>query len=310
MPDRPPTALATSAIDCQVSFGAPGRVARAAELVVALPVLAGPSAETILRGGLPPETAHECTFLRTADELAGFVVAPPGLDLEAAARELYRRVFAATGTLRLCRVWNYVPGINAVTGDLENYRWFCRGRSVAFEENWGRDFQRELPAASAVGTESGPLAVAFLATRATPRHFENPRQIPAFEYPPDYGPRPPSFSRATLAVVAGQKTLFLSGTAAIRGHATVAPDDLGGQLSCTLENLGVIAQTAGAGADVGRADGWRRTFKVYLRHRDELERARTFLERHLFSPADTVTYLQAGICRADLRVEIEAVLTR
>ena len=64
---------------------------------------------------------------------------------------------------------------------------------------------------------AGPLAIGFLAGRAVPRHFENPRQVPAFEYPAQYGPRPPSFSRAT-AVKAGEgRWIFISGTAAVVG---------------------------------------------------------------------------------------------
>src|SRR4051812_16306051 len=147
------------------------------------------------------------------------------MDLESAAREVYGRVFAATRTLKLYRIWNYVPQINRVDDGLENYRRFFRGRSHAFEEHFGHGFQYQLPAASAVGALNGPLAVAFLAGQANPRHFENPRQVPAFEYPPAYGPRPPSFSRATLIRTAAEQELFVSGTAAIRGHATVSTQD-------------------------------------------------------------------------------------
>jgi chorismate lyase / 3-hydroxybenzoate synthase len=217
---------------------------------------------------------------------------------------------AAAAGRRLYRILNYVPRINAVVGGLENYRRFCRGRSVAFEEHWGRTFRRELPAASAVGTAAGPLAVAFVAGDAPARHFENPRQVPAFEYPPAYGPRPPSFSRASLVTTPAGRELFVSGTAAILGHATVAAGDLAGQLECTRGNLRVIASTAGAGADFGADDGWRRSLKVYVRHASDFPSVRADLERHLLRPGDSATYLQAEICRADLLVEVEAVLVR
>lgn len=313
MPDFPTTGLAASPLTaCRVRFDAPAaghpEHGTSGALAVALPILAGPAEEVILADAERVDEADGCRLFRAGANLAGFAVAPAELDLESAARELYRRAFAATAGLRLCRIWNYVPAINATTAHLENYRRFCRGRSVAFEQQWGREFRRQLPAASAVGTRSGPLAIAFLGTAAVPHHFENPCQVPAFEYPPDYGPRPPSFSRATRVTCGGIEKLFISGTAAIRGHATVAPHNLDEQLPCTLENLQLIAKTAGA--DVGRADGWQRTFKVYLRHGHDLERARAFLRRQLFAPTDTVSYLEAGICRADLHVEIEAVLTK
>jgi enamine deaminase RidA (YjgF/YER057c/UK114 family) len=279
-------------------------------LRVALPVLAGPDTECLLAGAEMPTPRDGCSVFATEDRLAGFAVAGARDELEAAARVLYHRVFAATRGLRLHRIWNYVPQINAQEDDLENYRRFCRGRSLAFEDHFGHRFQSQLPAASAVGATRGPLAVAFLAGQAVPRHSENPRQVPAFEYPPAYGPRPPSFSRATLVNVAGRQELFISGTAAIRGHATVAPYNLTGQLTCTRENLHVVAETAGAGPQFGAKDGWQRTLKVYVRHETDFAHVREDLERHLIEPDDIVTYLQADLCRADLLVEIEALLIK
>jgi chorismate lyase / 3-hydroxybenzoate synthase len=306
-------AVPTSA-RCRVLFGAPTAEICAAgadtALKVALPALNGRSAEQLLAGAQHPVPEHGCTVFRTAETVAGFAVARAGDSLESAAQELYRRVFAATRGAHLYRLWNYVPQINALEGGLENYRKFCRGRSLAFEEQFGAGFQRQLPAASAVGTNAGPLALAFLAGAAVPRHFENPRQVPAFEYPPDYGPRPPSFSRATLVAAGTRRQVFISGTAAIRGHATVAVHHLDGQLPCTVENLQLIAETAGAGANLGFADGWQRTFKVYIRHAADFAAVRQHLERHLVQPGDEVTYLQADLCRADLLVEIEGVLTK
>lgn len=307
---RPPALHAP----CRVVFGAPtatiehGR--RTPVLAVALPVLSGAADEIILPTEGAVEVRDGCVLFEAGDATAGFAVAPPDVDLETAARDLYRQLFAATRGRRLYRVWNYVPGINAVNNGLENYRLFCRGRGVAFEDQFGIGYQRQLPAASAVGVKRGPLAIAFLAGDATPRHFENPQQVPAFEYPADYGPRPPSFSRATLVDGAAGRQLFVSGTAAIRGHASIAIGDLAGQLACTRENLHVIAATAGAGADFGAIEGWRRMIKVYVRHARDFSAVQRDLEQHLLRADDVVTYLQADLCRADLLVEIEAVLTR
>lgn len=297
---------------CRVLFGASATAVGHTDgellLQVALPVLGGHASETLLPAGSLISRDQPCTVFTDREEIAGFALAPAGEELEFAAFALYRRIFAAAAGRRLCRIWNYVPQINAVPGGLENYRRFCRGRSRAFEEHFGTGFERELPSASAVGVASGPLAVAFLATTAFPQHFENPRQVPAFSYPADYGPRPPSFSRATLVRRGTSARLFISGTAAIRGHATIAPDDLERQLPCTLENLQAIARAAGAGPAIGAVEGWQRSFKVYLRHAADFRVAARFLEQHLLSAEDAVTYLQADLCRADLRVEIEAVL--
>lgn len=313
-PDPRSTLTPLAANVARVEFGAraAGVIARNDESIlrVALPVLSGPATETLLSGAELPAMGEGSSVFNLDGRVAGFAVAAAHDELEAAARMLYHRVFAATQGRRLYRIWNYVPQINAHDHGLENYRRFCRGRSLAFEDHFGHAFQRELPAASAVGAVHGPLAVAFLAGDAEPRHFENPRQVPAFEYPPEYGPRPPSFSRATRFDAGGRREVFISGTAAIRGHATVAPNDLAAQLSCTRDNLTIVAETAGAGPGVGAADGWQRTFKIYVRHLVDFPLVREDLERHLLEPDDTVTYLQADLCRADLLVEIEAVLTQ
>ncbi|MDO8539835.1 MAG: hypothetical protein Q7S40_05290 [Opitutaceae bacterium] len=307
-----PAPAATGLAACQVRFSAgsaEGATAYEPALHVATPVLAGPAGEVLLEYGAV-SSSDGCTVFRAGDAMAGFAAAAPLAPLEDATRELYDRVFRATAGLRLGRIWNYVPRINAIDDGLENYRRFCRGRSVAFEKQFGADFRRALPAGSAVGLETGPVAVAFFATEKAPQHFENPRQVPAFEYPLDYGPRPPNFARATLVTTGEQRKVFISGTAAIRGHRSISPHELSGQLPCMLENLTLIAETAGAGTEVGAAHAWHRAFKVYLRHARDLPAVQACLERELVRKDDSVTYLLADLCRADLNVEIEAVLTK
>src|SRR6185295_16228459 len=150
----------------------------------------------------------------------------------------------------LYRIWNYVPGINTLTDGFENYRAFCQGRSLAFEAEAGAGFPRVLPAASGVGTHDGCLSVVFVAGSAVPRHVENPEQVPAYRYPAEHGPRAPSFSRATVVQIGDRRFTFISGTSAIKGHATVAPDALLDQLDCTLDNLRLVSKEAGSGENL------------------------------------------------------------
>jgi chorismate lyase/3-hydroxybenzoate synthase len=234
---HPHSVVGTTNTACRVKFGSASTMIRnvrgVPNLAVAIPVLGGPDEEEIFQATDidAQNTGDGCVVFKSRDRLSGFVIAPPELDVETAARDLYRRLFAITAGIKLYRIWNYVPHINAVPDGLENYRRFCRGRSYAFEDYFGHAFQCQLPAACAVGSRHGPLAIAFLAGTDLPRHFENPHQVPAFEYPLAYGPRPPSFSRATLVSNPVKRELFVSGTAAIRGHATVSADDLVGQLT-------------------------------------------------------------------------------
>ena len=96
------------------------------------------------------------------------------------------------------------------------------------------------PAATAVGRQdhSGVLQVYWLAGTEPGRPLENPRQVSAFNYPRQYGPAPPRFSRAML-VTGG---LLISGTGSILGHASHHAHDLSAQLDEILRNLASLRQ--------------------------------------------------------------------
>ncbi|MEY2881135.1 MAG: hypothetical protein RLZZ15_3515 [Verrucomicrobiota bacterium] len=272
------------------------------------PVLGGAGADAMF----PPATARGAVgavrVYRAGGWLLGVGTRLVADDLEAVARALYDDLLRAARGHALARIWNYVPAINAPGRDgLENYRAFCRGRAHAFEAEFGADYRRQASAASAVGGEGAMLTVGFAATAASVRHLENPLQIPAYHYPPDYGPRAPTFARATV-VDAAPTAVFVSGTAAIRGHRTIAPDDTAAQLDYTLENLRAIARACGLGPDLAGAPGSRRHFTAYLRHAADLGVVRARLDAALFRPADTITYLRSDICRRELNIEIEATL--
>ena len=278
-------------------------------IAVGLPVLAGEATDQLFHSAVPVGRMGEFALFQLNDWLLGAATVPLAPTLEAVTHQLYLCLFSALDGRHLARIWNYVPAINASGADgLENYRAFCRGRSLAFEKIYGTGFKALLPAGSAVGSKSSELTVIFAACTARPRHVENPLQLPAADYPAAYGPRPPSFARATVAAAATGARVFISGTAAIRGHATVAPDDTATQLTCTLENL----RTISLACDLGTAlDGGARTerhFKVYVRHPGEQPLIAARLSTDLLRAGDHVAYLHADICRADLNVEIEVTV--
>ena len=140
--------------------------------------------------------------------------------------------------------------------------------------------------------------------------MENPLQVPAYDYPREFGSRAPSFARATIVTNGEQPTIFVPGTSAIRGHATVAPDNTRQQLNCTLENLSELSAACGLGPQLDAGLGVTRHFKVYVRHADDQPWVAAALEERLLQLGDLVSYLQADICRAQLNVEIEATLCR
>lgn len=280
-----------------------------------VPVLGGADRETLFGGARAVGHAAGFALFEHGDWLVGVRLAEACVDLGAQTEAIYRDLFSVVrvGGRRLARIWNYLPAINEDAAEgLENYRVFCRGRAAAFEA----EHDGVPPAASAVGGVPGRLAVMFAAPLAEPRIVENPEQTPAYEYPPEHGPRSPSFSRAAQVVANGRRWTFVSGTAAIKGHATIAPGDLAGQIDCTLDNLRIISAECGLGEALGLADGRgrgrdsvvERHFKVYLRDAAELDAVRAALEARLLKPTDRVCWLHSDICRAALKLEIEATL--
>src|SRR4029079_17936587 len=171
------------------------------------------------------------SWAATDDVLAGAIELPDatGAELAATTREAYRAVLGATqeiGYPHLLRLWNVVPHINRVEGELERYRHFCRGRAESLEAHTRSRFQSRLCASTAVGSDGGGLAIWFLAGRQGGLSRENPRQVSAYAYPPCYGPRSPSFARATRCRDEVGGWLLLSGTASIVGHCSVHAGDV------------------------------------------------------------------------------------
>jgi len=254
------------------------------------------------------EDAPGITAARNDDVLFGCVEIEEQTSLDAAALRAYSLLFDfidRRGYGHLLRMWNYFPGINSDADGLERYQRFCRGRHEAFVAK-GRLIANDAPAACALGTRSGPLIVYFLAARQAGRRVENPRQVSAYHYPAQYGPRSPTFSRAMLTARNRDALLFISGTAGIVGHETRHVGNAAEQARETVANmLAVIEEASRAGLRYG-ASGGALSAKAYLRRPEFLPIVRDALAQ-AFGAGAHVVYLQADICRADLLLEVEAV---
>ncbi|MBM3854705.1 MAG: hypothetical protein FJ399_16390 [Verrucomicrobia bacterium] len=275
-----------------------------------LPVLAGETVEAVFPPARAAGKGGAFSLFQAEGWLLGVASVPVTDGLEATTRRLYAEMFEVTRGRRCARIWNTVPAINECTeSGVENYHVFCRGRSLAFERELGMGFKSFVPSASAVGSRTEELRVVFAATEAAMRHIENPLQVPAYDYPREYGSRAPSFARATVVTEGERLTVFISGTAAIRGHETFAPGDTRRQLECTLGNLRELSLACGLGPQFDAGPETTRHFRVYLRHAGDQPWVAMILEERLFAVGDRVTFLLADICRAQLNVEIEATLT-
>ena len=238
---------------------------------------------------------------------AEFAAAAGRSPLQLASEAAYDRIFRLLDAQQLpylWRVWNYMADINAESHGLERYRQFNIGRQDAFIAHQ-RGATGNVPAACAIGLAGGPLSIAFLAGQAAPVPFENPRQVSAYNYPAEYGPRAPTFSRAALVHPPGQELLFISGTASIVGHRTAHPGDVAGQCRETMANIAALVAEVNRGARSRPFALDELIYRVYVRHAADFPLIRDTLAP-LVGGAD-VLYVQSDICRADLLLEIEAM---
>lgn len=232
------------------------------------------------------------------------------VELEAVAAATFKAYARLTAFLdrrgypNLLRCWNFLSDINRGGHDQERYKQFCLGRYQALAGNAG--FEHQLPAATAIGMRTPGLLISFLAGKRAGVQVENPRQTPAFHYPRQYGPRSPSFSRATFYRFGDAPHLLVSGTASVVGHATVHPGDSAAQLEETLANVEALLAHARA-SHLPEGGAWApQALRLYLRHRADLPLVRARLRQALGANAPVVV-LEGDICRTDLNLELEGV---
>ncbi len=234
------------------------------------------------------------------------------ISLETLAYNAYKDIFRLVekeGYPALLRMWNYMWGINEDHNGLERYRRFCVGRHAAFAE-LNPEFEKALPAGSGVGTQGPGLTIYFIAARAPGVPLENPRQANAYHYPPQYGPRSPSFSRAMIKEWGPRCDLFLSGTASIVNHETRHVGDAPGQLAETLRNIRALLAHASevTGKDF-QAASVETILKVYITHDRHLSLVQQALAQE-FGERVPFLYLNADLCRRELLVEIEGIFKK
>lgn len=256
-------------------------------------------------------------FAHDGEYLLGAGAIPARAEYRSGVRDSYESIFdlvRESGYPHIFRIWNFIGRINQDNArGLEVYRDFCQGRAEAFEA--ARLETAFMPAATGIGSRGAGIAFFFLACRdSSVRHIENPHQIPAYRYPRKYGPRSPSFARATYLrhrdTRGNDGTVFISGTASILGYETVHRGDIEQQCDVALRNIANLVGPSNRALahDVGsRKLQDLRHVKVYVRHAEHLPIVRERVAR-AFPPPAEVAFLNVDICRSDLLVEIEGVL--
>lgn len=232
-----------------------------------------------------------------------------------ATREAYLAAFELVDLLgypTVFRMWNVLEGItDRSAAGTEVYADFCAGRAQAFETLPAQ--RAAMPAATGIGALGGGVGFYFLAHRTRAAvHVENPLQMPSYRYPSRYGPKSPSFARATyLAPGPGRQrgSLYVSGTASILDHATVHQGDVVRQCQVALANVAVLIgaeNLARHGIRGGYSLRDLRGVKVYVKNRDDVPVVAR-LCREEFRHRAEVAHLTVDVCRPDLLVEIEGI---
>ena len=254
-------------------------------------------------------TAGPIRYVENGDVFAGWLSIDESrfgglLGATEAAYLALLRLHAESPYRHLWRTWNFLAEINEGQGDEERYRQFCLGRARAFAATQDHPSTTTYPAASAVGKQGGQhsLQVCWIAGREAGSTVENPRQVSAYDYPRQYGPAAPKFSRAM--VVPGPVYL-ISGTASIVGHASLHEENLDAQMHETLTNLDALLKRAQPEGQPQSARLDRNSLvKAYVRHRGDAAAVEHTLRQRL-GDAVPILILAADICRSELLVEIE-----
>jgi chorismate lyase/3-hydroxybenzoate synthase len=253
-------------------------------------------------------TNRDLRFVHDGDHLFASLVLPAerSIDIEHVTRSGYLHLDHLLRTLgypHWLRAWNYFPDITGGEGEAERYRRFNAGRYAAVGLRSGTG---HLPAASAMGTDTGGFVLCCLAGKRGAAQIENPRQTSAFAYPAKFGLRSPLFARATLLANGPGAQLLVSGTASIVGSESLHVGDPLRQLEETARNFEALVETAQQ-AEGGRLRATTvrlESLKVYLRNGTDYERLLPNVRR-LFPADEKPLMLRADMCRPELLIEIE-----
>ncbi len=299
-----------------IGFGvaAPARTLPCGFVSVTLPALNGsaPYEVWLADEAVTRTTSAGISFAKTGSIVFGCasIAQREGDHLEDITKSLYGQIFDGMDQLGMphfARAWHYLPAINSAEDALERYRRFSMGRHEAFLAK-GRQIEHDAPAASALGSQivagqPGQLVIYFIATASRGTPIENPRQVSAYRYPQQYGPKSPTFARAFLAP-APQDIFYVSGTASIVGHETLHANDVRAQTRETIANILALNREAEQrGVNTKRQ---ATHMKVYVRHATDIDAVRAEIDAgELVEKNTDIVYFEADICRRDLLVEIE-----
>ena len=224
-----------------------------------------------------------------------------GSTFTARALEAYRDLLTGIARRRIFRMWNFIPGIQR--GDCTDQDRYMRFNAARFEAFGSQPHaEHPYPPASGVGHEGQDLVLHLMTGDITVETLDNPRQTLPQDYSKAWGHLPPVFTRSALIHGMGPSPLLIvSGTASVRGEATMFEDDVDRQLDETIKNLEELLRLASPEARSPKLD----SMLVYVSERKHLDRLRSRITSELADENTDIEFRLGRLCRRSLLVEIE-----
>jgi len=218
------------------------------------------------------------------------------------------------------RQWNFIENLLGYekqgSQHLQRYQIFNEVRSFYYDP---AIFNSGFPAATGIGCETAGITIDYIAgNNLTNYPIKSPIQQDAYTYSERVlegdplntsNKRPPFFERATFSVILGKEVIFISGTAAIAGEETLESTDVSDQTTHTINNIKALITRTNLQANniEGEADSTFDFVRVYIKNEMDADHVEQLVKEQL--PADNYTFVLSDVCRDNLLVEIEGIVS-
>lgn len=254
-------------------------------------VLRNGNAHELVTEGIIPGDISQSTFKQAEDIFAtiSHILDEAGF----AINDIYRQ-------------WNYIEGITVIKGGNQNYQEFNDARSRFYSQ---ATWQGGYPSATGIGVGCGGVMIELYAHKgeAGSLPLDNPMQVSAHKYSQNvltgnvtvnFDHRTtPKFERARIM----GDTIYISGTAAIKGEDSLTTADIITQTEATMSIMNNLVakeniplQCNGSCYD---------HLRIYVKQEGDIPAVVDFMEEHY--PTPQKHYLVSDICRPELLIEIE-----
>jgi enamine deaminase RidA (YjgF/YER057c/UK114 family) len=220
----------------------------------------------------------------------------------------------------IIRQWNYIEqitmNVNHNNSISQHYQIFNDVRSKYYQL---ANFKNGFPAATGIGTDCGGIIINIIAVKSGNQisvvALKSPVQLDAYTYSKevlaenntmsDFCRTTPKFERAKILLTPLNKSIFISGTAAIKGQVSIPVLSVEHQTEMTIQNILSLISPENL-----QKHGIKTTLnaeikhlRVYVKYQKDIQPVKNICLNY-FPKIDGV-YIIADICRPELLVEIE-----